>query len=85
MASVRYIMKKSLVSFILLTSILWSQQSDPKGAIIIAALEGEVSVLNNLTQIPVPKDQIKAGGLIFDGHTVKTGPAGKIILLMSNL
>jgi hypothetical protein len=77
-------MKKSLVSFILLTSILWSQQSDPKGAIIIAALEGEVSVLNNLTQIPVPKDQIKAGGLIFDGHTVKTGPAGKIILLMSN-
>ena len=53
-----------------------------KGAIIIASVEGQVSVVNNDT--PLPSDQIKAGGLNFDGHTIKTGPSSKIILLMSN-
>ena len=32
----------------------------------------------------LPASQVKAGGLLFDGHTVKTGPASKVILLLSN-
>ena len=57
---------------------------DPKGAIIIAGLEGQVEVINNLTNLPLPKEKVKTGGILFDGHTVKTGPASKIILLLTN-
>ena len=70
-----------------LSSFLFSQQTDileSKGAIIIAALEGQVTVVNNASQEPLPASQIKAGGIIVDGHTIKTGPASKIILLLSN-
>jgi hypothetical protein len=70
-----------------LSSFLFSQQADTlesKGAIIIASLEGQVTVVNNTTLEPLPSSQVKAGGLLFDGHTVKTGPASKIILLLSN-
>jgi len=79
------------VSFIFplffLSSFLFSQQADTlesKGAIIIASLEGQVTVVNNTTLEQLPASQVKAGGLLFDGHTVKTGPASKIILLLSN-
>ena len=77
-------MKNITAIFCIFATSLFSQQTSPKGAIIIASLEGEVTVLNNETQQPLPSNQIKAGGLIFDGHTVKTGPTAKIILLMSN-
>ena len=79
-----YAMKNITAIFCIFATSLFSQQTNPKGAIIIASLEGEVTVLNNETQQPIPSNQIKAGGLIFDGHTVKTGPTAKIILLMSN-
>jgi hypothetical protein len=72
---------------IFLSSFLFSQQADTlesKGAIIIASLEGQVTVVNNTTQEPLPASQVKAGGLLVDGHTVKTGPASKVILLLSN-
>ena len=73
--------------FYLLSSIFASQAQDTiesKGAIIIASLEGQVTVVNNETQAPLPASQVKAGGLLIDGHTVKTGPASKVILLLSN-
>jgi hypothetical protein len=60
-----------------LSSFLFSQQAETlesKGAIIIASLEGQVTVVNNTTQEPLPASQVKAGGLLVDGHTVKTGP-----------
>ena len=60
------------------------QTIEPKGAIIIAGLEGQVTVINNATQVALPPGSVKAGGILFDGHTVKTGPASKIILLLSN-
>ena len=34
---------------------------DPKGAIIIAGLEGQVEVINNLTNLPLPKEKVKTG------------------------
>ena len=74
-------------SLFFLSSFLFSQQADTlesKGAIIIASLEGQVTVVNNTTQESLPASQVKAGGVLFDGHTVKTGPASKIILLLSN-
>jgi hypothetical protein len=72
---------------IFLSSFLFSQQAETlesKGSIIIASLEGQVTVVNNTTQEPLPASQVKAGGLLVDGHTVKTGPASKVILLLSN-
>ena len=78
-------MKKLFFLFLSVCGLsLYSQGEGSKGAIIIASVEGQVSVVNNDTQQPLPSDQIKAGGLIFDGHTIKTGPSSKIILLMSN-
>ncbi|MDA8991750.1 FecR family protein, partial [Opitutales bacterium] len=81
-------MKVSLIlPFLFLFSSLFAQQSETlesKGAIIIASLEGQVIVTNNDTQAQLPSSQVKAGGLLFDGHTVKTGPASKVILLLSN-
>ena len=78
-------MKKLFFLFLSVCGLsLYSQGGGSKGAIIIASVEGQVSVVNNDTQEPLPSDQIKAGGLIFDGHTIKTGPSSKIILLMSN-
>ena len=70
--------------FLFWSAILFSLEAQTKGAIIIASLEGEVTVINNESQAPLPSAQVKAGGLIFDGHTVKTGAEGKVILLMSN-
>ncbi|MEJ6621432.1 MAG: hypothetical protein QNL93_05770, partial [Opitutae bacterium] len=40
---------------------------DAKGAIIIAQLEGEVSVVNNSTGLPLPPEKVQAGGILFDG------------------
>ena len=56
------------------------EASDPKGAIIIASIEGKVTVTNNLSGAALP---VAAGKILFDGHTIKTGPNGKIILLFS--
>jgi hypothetical protein len=81
----------SLLFFVLISQIFVFGQAnnnqnlvDPKGAIIIAGLEGQVSVINNLTNIPLPPEKVKPGGILFDGHTIKTGPASKIILLLTN-
>ena len=60
----------------------WAIQS--KGAIIIASMEGEVSVTNNETGVALSSDRVKVGGLIFDGHTVSTGPDSKAVLLFSS-
>ena len=73
--------------FYLISSTFALQAQDTlesKGAIIIASLEGQVTVVNNETQALLPASQVKTGGLLFDGHTVKTGPASKVILLLSN-
>jgi len=59
------------------------EASDPKGAIIIASIEGEVTVTNNLSGANLPAPSVAAGKILSDGHTVKTGPNGKIILLFS--
>ena len=83
-------MKKiSLIPLFLFSFLfLYSQEqdpvvvSDPKGAIIIAQIEGEVSVINNLTGEALPTDRVKSGGLLFDGHTVKTRSNTKVVLLL---
>ena len=78
-------MKKHIFCSVFLSGQqFFSLEAQTKGAIIIASLEGEVTVINNESQAPLPSSQVKAGGLIFDGHTVKTGAEGKVILLMSN-
>ena len=59
------------------------EASDPKGAIIIASIEGKVTVTNNTTGATLPAPAVAAGKILFDGHTIKTGPNGKIILLFS--
>ena len=59
------------------------EASDPKGAIIIASLNGEVTVINNATGLAKAKAEVAAGKLIFDGHTIKTGKGAKVILLFS--
>ena len=67
---------------------LYSQEkeiSDPKGAIIIADVKGNVSIINNTTQKALPAENVQAGKVIFDGHTVKTvGKDSKVVLLLSN-
>ena len=65
-----------------LSAQAWAIQS--KGAIIIASMEGDVSVTNNETGVALSADRVKVGGLIFDGHTVSTGPASKAVLLFSS-
>jgi hypothetical protein len=59
------------------------EASDPKGAIIIASIEGKVTVTNNKSGADLPAPLVVAGKILFDGHTIKTGPNGKIILLFS--
>ena len=59
------------------------EASDPKGAIIIASIEGKVTVTNNTTGAALAAPAVVAGKILFDGHTIKTGPNGKIILLFS--
>jgi hypothetical protein len=59
------------------------EASDPKGAIIIASIEGQVAVTNNTTGAALPAPAVAAGKILFDGHTIKTGPNGKVILLFS--
>lgn len=39
---------------------------------------------NNETGVALSADRVKVGGLIFDGHTVSTGPASKAVLLFSS-
>ncbi len=81
---------KALTSFPLLSLFLfcffgsqaWAIQT--KGAIVIASMEGEVSVTNNETGVALSSDRVKVGGLIFDGHTITTGPESKAVLLFSS-
>ncbi|HAU60482.1 MAG TPA: hypothetical protein DCW45_08990, partial [Opitutae bacterium] len=72
--------------FILLAtfSVAVSQDISTKGALIIASVEGQVTVINNDSQQPLPAAKIVAGGVIYDGHTIKTGPSAKMILLLTN-
>ena len=67
---------------ILFSSALFGIES--KGAIIIANMEGDVSVTNNDTGEKLSSDRVKVGGLIFDGHTVETGKGAKVVLLFSS-
>ena len=76
-------------SFLIITLFLQAQNApqeivDPKGAIIIAQLEGDVTITNNTTGVALPADRVKSGGILFDGHTVKTGANAKVVLLLSN-
>ena len=57
---------------------------DSKGAIIIASMEGQVTVTNNESGADLPSDRIKVGGLLFDGHTIETGVDSKVVLLFSS-
>ena len=61
-----------------------AQDITTKGALIIASVEGQVTVINNESQQALPAENIIAGGVIYDGHTVKTGPSSKMILLLTN-
>jgi len=79
----------ALFPFLLITPLLLMAQPqealvDPKGAIIIAQLQGEVLVTNNNTGVVLPSGTVKAGGILSDGHTIKTGANAKIVLLLSN-
>ncbi len=60
------------------------QAQDSKGAIIIVSMEGKVTVTNNDTNQSLSEDRVKVGGLLFDGHTVETGKASKVVLLFSS-
>lgn len=73
------------LSFFLL-SVIFSpaQEISTKGALIIASVEGQVTVVNNETQASLPAAKVVAGGVIYDGHTIKTGPGSKMILLLTN-
>ena len=80
-------LKASLLHFFILTaifSVAVAQDISTKGALIIASVEGQVTVINNESQKPLPASKIIAGGVIYDGHTVKTGPSSKMILLLTN-
>ena len=54
-----------------------SSRNFHEGALIIASVEGQVTVINNESKQPLPAAKIIAGGVIYDGHTVKTGPSSK--------
>ena len=72
------------LTFLFLFSCLSLHAIDSKGAIIIASMEGQITVTNNESGIDLASDRIKVGGLLFDGHTVKTGAGSKIVLLFSS-
>ena len=72
------------LTFLFLFSCLSLHAIDSKGAIIIASMEGQITVTNNKSGKDLPSDQVKVGGLLFDGHTVKTGTGSKIVLLFSS-
>ncbi|MDC3283709.1 FecR family protein [Opitutales bacterium] len=72
------------LTFLFLFSCLSLHAIDSKGAIIIASMEGQITVTNNESGIDLASDRIKVGGLLFDGHTVKTGTGSKIVLLFSS-
>ncbi|MAL86581.1 MAG: hypothetical protein CMI23_09550, partial [Opitutae bacterium] len=53
-------------SFLIITLFLQAQNApqeivDPKGAIIIAQLEGDVTITNNTTGDALPADRVKSG------------------------
>ena len=60
------------------------QGIDSKGAIIIANIVGQVEVVNNANQIPLPAEKVRTGGVLFDGHTISAKKGSKAILLMSS-
>ena len=68
----------------LLCAVATSYAIDSKGAIIIANIIGKVEVVNNTTQVPLAPEKVKAGGILFDGHTVKASKGSKAVLLMSS-
>ena len=72
------------VTFLSFCFCLSLRAIDSKGAIIIASMEGQVTVTNNESGLDLASDRIKVGGLLFDGHTVKTGTGSKIVLLFSS-
>ena len=43
-----------------------------------------MTITNNTTGDALPADRVKSGGILFDGHTVKTGANAKVVLLLSN-
>ena len=40
--------------------------------------------MTNNKGVALSADRVKVGGLIFDGHTVSTGPSSKAVLLFSS-
>ena len=72
------------LTFLFLFSGLSLHAIDSRGAIIIASMEGQVTVTNNESGLDLASDRIKVGGLLFDGHTIKTGAGSKVVLLFSS-
>jgi len=68
---------------ILLIGSVCGQDENGAGAFIIVSKEGDVTVLNTDGK-PLPGTEVAAGKTLFEGQSVKTGDAGKIILLLSN-
>ena len=67
----------SFVSFLFFHSLIFLE-AQSKGAIIIASLEGDVSIVNNETQTPVAADQVRPGGLILMDIPLKRVPPQKL-------
>jgi len=70
--------------FLFSFALSFAEEISTKGALIIASVEGQVTVVNNDTQKPLDGSKVVAGGVIYDGHTVKTGSASKMVLLLTN-
>ncbi len=57
---------------------------EARGATIIVALEGEVTITNNRTGKALEPAKVVIGASIPDGHTVKTAAGAKVTFLLSN-
>ena len=63
-------------------AFVFGQDEAGTGAFIIVSKEGDVKVLDS-EGAELPESESAAGKTLLEGQTIKTGPSGKIILLLS--
>ncbi len=75
---------KWLIVFLFLWtgSLLVAQDAEATGAFIVVSKEGDVKILDAEGQ-ELPEGSSAPGQTLLQGQTIKTGPSGKIILLLS--
>ena len=61
---------------------VYAQEETEAGAFIVVSKEGEVQVLDANDQV-LPDEESSAGKTLLEGQTIKTGPSGRIIILLS--